>query len=316
MIRSGSSIRNRQFRGGPEATGSRGGRYPRAMREIVLTDPLGASSVTIVPARGAIATRFTVGGRELFYLDEDTLRDETKNVRGGSPVLFPSPGPLTADRFTRGGRSGSMKQHGFARQRAWSVVDERPSEATLRLEADEATRAAFPWDHRVELRYALSGAKLTIEQRVTCTDGAPMPFSFGFHPYFAVPDADKAAARIPSGATRAFDNVTKADVEVRGPIDLTAKEVDLHLVDHGAPEATLELPGGRRVIVRASPEYTRWVVWTLAGKDFVCLEPWTAPKDALNTGEGLLTAAPGQTVSLWVSIEGRVNVTARAHSRE
>lgn len=273
------------------------------MREIVLTDPTGASRVAIVPARGAIATRFTVGGREVFYLDEDTLRDETKNVRGGNPVLFPSPGPLTGERFTRAGRSGSMKQHGFARQRAWSVVDERASEATLRLEADEATRAAYPWRHRVDLRYALAGATLTIEQRVTCLDDAPMPFSFGFHPYFAVPDAAKAAARIATGATRAFDNVTKTDIELRGPIDLTAEEVDLHLVDHGASEATLELPGGRRVIVRASPEYTRWVVWTLAGKGFVCLEPWTAPKDALNTGVGLLVAEPGQTVTLWVSIE-------------
>jgi galactose mutarotase-like enzyme len=32
----------------------------------------------------------------------------------------------------------------------------------------------------------------------------------------------------------------------------------------------------------------------LAGKDFVCLEPWTAPGNALNTGERLFTLRPGE----------------------
>jgi galactose mutarotase-like enzyme len=44
------------------------------------------------------------------------------------------------------------------------------------------------------------------------------------------------------------------------------------------------------------------VVWTLAGKDFVCLEPWTAGADALNTGEKLLTLAPGEAKTLAVSV--------------
>jgi galactose mutarotase-like enzyme len=45
------------------------------------------------------------------------------------------------------------------------------------------------------------------------------------------------------------------------------------------------------------------VVWTLAGRDFVCVEPWTAPADALNTGESLITLAPGESRDLWVSFE-------------
>ncbi len=80
-----------------------------------LSDDEAGSAVTIVPGRGAIITRFRVGERELLYLDESTLRDPAKNVRGGIPLLFPSPGRLTGDRFERDGRSGSMKQHGFAR---------------------------------------------------------------------------------------------------------------------------------------------------------------------------------------------------------
>ena len=44
-------------------------------------------------------------------------------------------------------------------------------------------------------------------------------------------------------------------------------------------------------------------MWTLAGRDFVCVEPWTGPADALNSGESLLEIAPGESRSLWVSME-------------
>jgi galactose mutarotase-like enzyme len=128
-----------------------------------------------------------------------------------------------------------------------------------------------------------------------------LPFSLGFHPYFYVADEAKGRARIPTSATRAFDNVTKTTVDMAGPIDLTAKEVDLHLFDHAEHSATL-VRGDDRIVVAGDAEFGRWVIWTLAGKDFVCLEPWTSAADALNTGENLLSLAPGASKTLSMSI--------------
>ena len=96
--------------------------------------------------------------------------------------------------------------------------------------------------------------------------------------------------------------MTKEIVPFRG-FDLTAKEVDLHLLDHGSTESTLTLGDGSRLVIRASPEHTRWVVWTVRGKDYVCVEPWTAPGNALNTGESLLTVGAGASRSLWVELD-------------
>jgi galactose mutarotase-like enzyme len=45
------------------------------------------------------------------------------------------------------------------------------------------------------------------------------------------------------------------------------------------------------------------VVWTVAGKGYVCLEPWTAALDALNTGEGLTELPPGAVSEGWVDLE-------------
>jgi galactose mutarotase-like enzyme len=277
----------------------------KPLETVTLVDDAAHARVVIAPTRGGMVTRFDVGSRPVLFLDEASLVDETKNVRGGIPVLFPSPGPLASDRFTWQGRSGSMKQHGFARQRAWSVKSKSTKEIILELVSNDATRAMYPWDFVASIRYALRGAKLTIATTIANRSSDPMPFALGFHPYFFVADGDKARARVPTRATRAWDNVTKTKVDVAGPIDLTRKEVDLHLFDHGSARATLER-GADTVVLSGDPEIRRWVIWTLAGKDFVCLEPWTAPADALNTGEDLLVLDPGaeRTVTFTIELEG------------
>ncbi len=271
------------------------------LETIVLTSP--AATAVLAPERGGMLTRFAVGGQSLLYLDEATLLDPRPSLRGGNPVLFPSPGPLVDGCFAWGGRSGRMPNHGLARQRPFSVIEASETSAVLGLRADAGTRAEFPWSFALELRYALEDGTLVIEARVENRDDAPMPFALGYHPYVLVPAHEKAKVAVVTRATRAWDNFGKRMVDVTAPIDVAApQEVDLHLVDHGGHEATLVLPDGARLVVRGSEEFGRWVVWTQPGKDFVCLEPWTAAANALNTGERLLVIDPGRTQVLRVSM--------------
>lgn len=268
---------------------------------ITLVDTHTDSSAVIAPHRGAIVTSFSVGACELLYLDPATFDDPARNVRGGIPVLFPSPGKLDQDRWRTHGRQGTLQQHGFARTLPWTIASEpTASSATLALESSEATLAQYPWRFRAELEFALRGAALRITARVQNRDDSPLPFGLGFHPYFLV--TDKAGARIDTNATLAFDNVAKQTRRFSG-FDLTAPEVDLHLLDHRTHSSTLHLGGGASIEVRASPEFALWVVWTLAGKDFVCLEPWTCPANALNNQDRLIALEPGQTRQLWMQIE-------------
>ena len=272
---------------------------------VVLEGDGGRARLVLAPSRGGLATRLRLGGDELFYLDEGTLRDTAKNVRGGNPVLFPSPGQLAGDAFldAASGKRGELKQHGFARNLPWDVTATRVgahASVTVTLASTAATRASYPWDFLADYTYTLDAERLRIDMVFENRSPGPMPFGAGFHPYFHVPQAAKARAAIGTGATRAFDNVTKADVPVTR-IDLTGKEVDLHLHDHGAVPCTLTLPD-RTITLRGSPEFSQWVVWTLEGKDFVCVEPWTCPGNALNTGERLLLLAPGEKRTLWVEI--------------
>lgn len=82
---------------------------------------------------------------------------------------------------------------------------------------------------------------------------------------------------------------------------ISAEEVDLHLLDHGRSDSALRRASGP-VRLRGSADYQRWVIWTLRGRDFVCLEPWTSPGNALNSGDGLLVIEPGVTRTSWLEI--------------
>ncbi len=208
--------------------------------------------------------------------------------------MFPSPGKLENDTYEK----GTLKQHGFARNLAWEVAGTKTdgdARATLRLASSDETRRVFPWDFVAEYTYILRGNALRIEQTFTNTGSEPMAFGCGFHPYFHVKQSEKGAMRVGTKATRAFDNVTKKEIAIEGPIDLTKTEVDLHLLDHGAAPCTLG-----PITLSASGEFTHWVVWTLEGKDFVCVEPWTCPGNALNTRDRLTTLAPRESRTVWV----------------
>jgi galactose mutarotase-like enzyme len=264
----------------------------------------GSTEVTIAPHRGTIVTSFRVAQRELLYLDEVTFNDHSKNVRGGIPVLFPSPGKLENDRWTQAGKSGELKQHGFARNLSWQLVAQSATDATLSLASSAETLRGFPWAFQSKLTYTVSPNALRIDFRVTNHGDSPMPLAFGLHPYFRV--HDKTRARIPTHATRAFDNVLKRVVPFTS-FDLTQSEVDLHLLDHGSTRGVLELDDETRIAIETSPQFVRWIVWTVAGKEYVCLEPWTASGNALNTGEDLIFVQPGGECALWtrMAVENR-----------
>jgi galactose mutarotase-like enzyme len=262
------------------------------------------SSVVVAPQRGAIVTSMRIGTRELFYLQAATLDDPSQNVRGGIPVLFPSPGKLEGDAFKWGGRSGSdLKQHGFGRILDWRVLDTPPAGLSLEISTNTWTRPRYPWNFRAQLDFTLEQMRLTMQLRVENHDAEPLPFALGFHPYFFVKDkTDKAKLQISTAATQAFDNVQKQLMPFTG-FDLTKPEVDMHLLDHGSASCTITLHDGAQIELRGSPEFTWWVVWTLEKKDYVCVEPWTAPGNALNTGDRLMQLAPGAAHSCKLELQ-------------
>jgi len=258
----------------------------------------GVRRATVAPFRGALVTQFSCEDTEYLALDEATFRDPAANVRGGIPVLFPFAGRLAGDRYLARGRPSTLGQHGFARKRAFTevsrTIDGRAA-VTLALEDDAETRAVYPYRFRLSLEFALTD-RLTITTTVENRDTVPLPWVLGFHPYFAVPDADKGTLAVAHEATRAWDNVGRRVVAAE-PLQFAPNvETDLHLLDDRSPSKLLCRGDGARPWLELTVSDPRpvWVFWSVPGKDFVCVEPWTAPGNALQTGDRVALLAPGE----------------------
>ena len=279
-------------------------RTPGPLETLRLEDESTGSFVLLAPARGGMVTRFVAGAEPVLFLDETTLADPGKSVRGGIPILFPIAGKLPGDRYEVGGRTFPMKQHGFARDLPWAVLEESTTDGasvTLGLEATDATRAQYPFEFALRYTYRLRGGVLSVEQRFENRGDTPMPLHPGLHPYFRVPDASKSGVRIDTDATRALDNRTGREVPVTLPIELAGREVDLFLLDHHPRQTTLHRPSLAAVRIAFGEEQALLVVWTLPGRDFVCVEPWRAFPGGLANGSAP-RLAPGAVESTTLTL--------------
>lgn len=149
---------------------------------IALRAPDGAQATVLL--HGAHIVSWTpAGGQEQLYLSPRSAAGDGKAVRGGVPVIFPQ--------FSA---RGPLPRHGFARTRAWSLVqsDTGPSHAlaVLRLQDDEATRAIWPQAFAAELTVSIAGRQLDIELAVHNTGDTPFEFSAALHTYLRCDDID------------------------------------------------------------------------------------------------------------------------------
>jgi galactose mutarotase-like enzyme len=142
----------------------------------------GEARVEVIPSRGALVTRMNVAGDELLYLDESTVVDLSKNVRGGIPVLFPTAGKLPGDTYPVGRQSYTMPQHGFARRLPWVVRQEEKDLLVVGLTSSEETLKQFPWRFDAQLTFSLDGPQLTLDFDVENKDTRPPAGAPGFPP--------------------------------------------------------------------------------------------------------------------------------------
>lgn len=270
----------------------------------VLTDAAAQSRLEVVPERGGIITRWQVKEQDLLYLDAERFANPELSVRGGIPILFPICGNLPGNAYTHNGQTYTLKQHGFARDLPWQVADQETQDAvaiTLVLESSDRTREVYPFDFHLKFTYRLRNNSLELHQTYTNRSAVPMPFSTGLHPYFAVSDKKQLQFDIP--ATRYQDHISQSMQSFSGNFDFEQDEIDVAFRDVSRPFATVVDPTRKtQLTIDYDLVYSTLVFWTIKGKDYYCLEPWTAPRNALNTGETLIQLEPGASLETLVGL--------------
>ncbi len=274
-------------------------KQPQTEPVYILSDTDSQSSLTIYPDRGGIATSWKVNDRELMYLDADRFNDPSLSVRGGFPILFPICGNLPDNTYEVDGKQYQLKQHGFARDLPWQVTHQATTtdaSLTITLTSTEATRAVYPFDFSVSFTYRLRGNELTIDQVYTNKSATTMPFSTGLHPYFLAPAKDSLSFEIAAPSYQ--EKQTGETHAFAGKFDFSQAEIDAAFTNVASTVATATDASQQLTLTMTSSQQYRTVVfWTVAGKDFYCLEPWSAPRNSMNTGVDLLHLAPGETLN-------------------
>ena len=270
----------------------------------ILADQEAHSRLEVVPERGGIITQWRIQGQNILYLDAERFANPQMSIRGGIPILFPICGNLPDNTYTHKNQSYTLKQHGFARDLPWNVTNQATEDCasiTLELNSNNQTRAVYPFQFQLSFTYQLQGNTLKIQQHFTNKSKEKMPFSAGLHPYFLAADKSKLKFEIP--ASQYLDQITGETHPFAGEFDFSQEEIDVAFTSITAHSTSFtNQPGRYRVTIRYSDLYSTLVFWTVQGKKYVCLEPWSAPRNALNTGEQLNSIDPGSTYTATVEM--------------
>jgi len=185
---------------------------------------------------------------------------------------------------------------------AWETVEARGDYLAARFDWNKSDLlAVFPFPHRIALTAMLQPDALTLETIVTASADGPVPVSFGFHPYFRLPDVPRAQWQLsmPAMEGLALDRRGIPTGE-RSPFDgfdapLGALHFDDGFALRAQPAALTLAGGGRRIVVELLAGYDYAQIFAPTDGDYVALEPMTAPTNALVSGNGLHVVEPGGT---------------------
>jgi len=250
----------------------------------------------------------------------DAYLEEGKTL--GIPLLFPWANRLDGFEYRAGGREVALP-HDRARfpvdpnglpihgavpgLMRWDVDSGDGSSgriaATLDWDASSVPELfeLFPFEHEVQLDASVGDGSLTVATTVTAVGSDRVPVSFGFHPYLCVPGAGPRAAwrlQLPSLERLELD-ARNIPTGARSP--MTRSEFELADSSWDDAFAALEVPArfaistpsGRGIALELLEGFPFAQIYGPPGHDFVCLEPMTAPADALRSGDGLTVIEPG-----------------------
>ncbi|XP_058113695.1 putative glucose-6-phosphate 1-epimerase [Magnolia sinica] len=236
--------------------------------KIVLREARG-SSAEVCLYGGQVTSWKNDHGEELLFMSSKAIFKPPKAIRGGIPICFPQ--------FSS---HGSLEQHGFARNRIWSIDTDPPPFPTnssnkafvdLILKPSEEDMKIWPHCYEFRLRVSLSpsGDLMLISRiRNTNTDGKPFSFTFAYHTYFSVSDISEV--RVEGLETLDYlDNLEdKKRFTEQGDAITFESEVDKIYVSTPTKIAILDHEKKRTFVLRKDglPDAVVWNPWDRKAK--------------------------------------------------
>ena len=222
----------------------------KGMPAVRLSAPDGATATVLMHGAHVVSWR-PAGGEEQLFLSEQATYGAGQAVRGGVPVIFPQ--------FER---RGPLPRHGFARTRAWQLVEADTGQddalAVLRLQDDDGTRALWSHGFEVELTARVGGARLDLELAVTNTGNLPFSFTTALHTYLGVHDLP--SLRLEGLQGLAYTDSAEGGAPHTEALPELAVSAEIDRIYHRATQPLTLREPGRRVHI-STEGFEDVVVW-------------------------------------------------------
>jgi aldose 1-epimerase len=280
----------------------------------------GPLEATFLPQLGMLGSSLRHRGEELLALPGGLDGYRKGNVTG-LPLLAPWANRLGARRYEVDGIVVDLEgldlttdEHGLpihgtmTAQPGWELVAVSRRSLTARFDfaAHHDLMASFPFAHELRIEGSVEDTTLHVDTALVPTGDRPVPVSFGYHPYLHLPGARRASVRVrlpqrwhaelddrqlPTGRVQ-FEEAEDEPVGTRTFDDLYELGDDRQLSLTG---------GGRRLVLELGGGYGHAQVFTPPVGESICLEPMTAPVNAL-VDRACALAPPGTSFTARFSL--------------
>jgi aldose 1-epimerase len=282
----------------------------------------GSQQATVVEIGGGLRD-YVIGGQPVLDgFGEDAM---CSGARG--TTLAPWPNRLRDGHYRFAGEDQQLALsepsnhnaiHGLVRWRPWTLVDH--GDDRLSVEVVLLPQPGYPFSLRIRNDYRLDADGLTVATTATNIGTRPLPYGLGFHPYLTVGSetVDADVLTVPAATWLQVDGrgLPTGSAPVDGtPYDYrTPRPIGGHVLDTAFTDL-VRGNDGRAAVTLTTGEGTRSVsLWAdetfpylqvFSGDTLpagtrrrgLAVEPMTCGPDAFNTGQGLVTLAPGEALT-------------------
>jgi len=274
----------------------------------------GDLEAVFLPAHGMLGASLRHKGRELLGRVDDLEAAAAKGSTAGIPFLHPWANRLAEPRYRVLGQEVvldvsspllHLDDHGLPMHGVpwsllpWIVTESKQDLVAARLDWSATDLlAVFPFRHCVELKAILQPHGLTVETTLAASADGPVPVSFGFHPYLRLPDLSRANWQLELPAMRKLvldhQGIPAGDEQPYGgfnaPLGETSFDDGFALISERSSFSVAA--AGYRVSMEFLEGYRYMQVFAPRDKDYIAVEPMTAPASALTSGRGLRLVGP------------------------
>ncbi len=244
-----------------------------------------------IEKKGAEIKSIVCEGNEILWQGEETSWART------APTLFPFCGGFRDGKYIYNDTSYNMTAHGFARDSVFSVEKKSKKSVTLLLKSNEDTLAVYPFRFELRVIFTLSRKSVIVEYDIKNNSDGEMYFSIGSHESYAceggVENYDVHFKKRESLVNCIVEG--KILGEKTEQITKFSKTLPIYEKFWENDSVVLKDFSSRSVILRNRtngkrikidfPGFNYFVIWSLPGKEYVCLEPWAGFPDTSYTSE-------------------------------